>query len=278
MKTKMISPSFTEQQYVDTGRAFDSVASDYDGPLGNNLLVQQMREVLWRIVAELAAPGSRLLDLGCGTGLDALHFAQSGYGVTAIDWSVGMVAQTRRRAEQAGLSGRLITARLGIQELDRLAGETFDVIYSDLGALNCLPDLTSVAQNCAGLLRPDGYMVCSVIGRYCPWEIAYYALRGNLKRARVRLAQDHVPVSLNGYTVWTRYYSPREFFRSFAAWFKWRACRAINLFIPPPYLVGPFERHPFLLKPLAWLDHHAGRLPVINQAGDHFLLVMSRSG
>ena len=271
-------PSTIDQHYLDTGQAFDSVAADYDGPLGNNLLVQHMRSMLWQTVESLAPPGARLLDLGCGTGLDALHFAQQGYRVTAIDQSEAMVEQTSRRAQAPDAGRRLSASRLGIQELDRLAGEMFDVIYSDLGALNCLPDPDVLAQGCDRLLRYRGYLVFSVIGRYCPWELAYFGLRGDGGRAWVRFTRGQVPVSLNGHTVWTRYYTPREFYDHFGSRFEWRACRAVNLFLPPPYLIGFAERHPSLLRLLAWFDEHAGGLPLLSQAGDHFLLVMRRRG
>lgn len=265
-----------EQRYLDTRAAFDGVAGQYAGPLGNNRLVQEMREVLWRTVEKVAPPEARLLDLGCGVGLDAVHFAKQGFHITAIDWSPEMVAETVRRAEVAKVSGKLTVLNLGIQELDRLGGEIFDCIYSDLGALNCVAGLDAVAGRCASLLKPGGMLVFSVIGRFCPWELAYYSLQGKLGRARVRFARDQAPVNLNGGTVWARYYSPREFHQMFAAQFDWRECRALNLFLPPPYMIGPFERYPVLFKPLIWLDENLGRLPIFNRAGDHFLMVMSR--
>jgi len=235
-----------------------------------------MREVLWRAVHKLAPAGACLLDLGCGTGLDAVHFAGQGCRVTGIDLSPAMVAQTRLAAEAAGMSQRLSAANLGIQELEKLSGQTFDCIYSDLGALNCVGELEVLAQHCAALLEPGGALVFSVMGRYCPWELVYYGLRGNWKRARVRFARNQVPVSLSGHTVWTRYYTPQEFYQPFARYFQRSRCRALNLFLPPPYLIGPYERHPSLFRPLAWLDELLGGLPIFNQAGDHFLMVMSR--
>jgi SAM-dependent methyltransferase len=264
------------QRYLDTRAAFDGVAEAYKGPLGNNRLVQQMRVMLWREVCRVAAPGTRLLDLGCGTGHDAVYFARQDYSVTAIDWSSGMVAQTRRNADAAGLGERVRTAHLGIQELDRIREKGFGCIYSDLGALNCVNDLAAVADWSANILQPGGALVFSVIGRYCPWELAYYSLRGNFSRMRVRFARGEVPVGLNGGKVWTQYYSPAEFFRPFSASFAWRRCRALSLFAPPPYLLAGFERHPRLLGALGWLDNQLGGLPLLNRAGDHFLLVMTR--
>src|SRR5262249_43551497 len=132
---------------------------------------------------------------------------------------------------------------------------------SDLGALNCADDLAPVARACSELLTPGGSLVFSVIGRYCPWEMAFYGLRGNTARVSVRFARDQVPVGLNGNTVWTRYYTPREFYRSFAAEFELHSCRALGLFMPPPYLISMYERHPTFFKPLAWLDDLLGTLP-----------------
>ncbi|MCF5956314.1 class I SAM-dependent methyltransferase, partial [Xanthomonas perforans] len=181
------------EQLLETQRAFDSVAPDYDGPRGNNALIQRMRTTLWDTVASELPVGSRLIDLGCGTGLDAGEFARRGYSVLATDWSPAMVERTRQRAATHSLQERLTTAHVGIQQLDRLEG-SFDGMYSNFGPLNCAPDLPAVAAQCARLLRPDGCLVFSVIGRICPWEIGHYALRGRLRRAAVRAAKGAIAV------------------------------------------------------------------------------------
>ncbi|HJU25734.1 MAG TPA: methyltransferase domain-containing protein, partial [Rhodanobacteraceae bacterium] len=111
-----------ESQLLDTRRAFDSVAADYDGPRGNNVLIRRMRRALWNAVRDDLPAGSRLLDLGCGTGIDAVAFARRGYRVTATDWSPRMVERTRARAEHAAIPSRIDVRHVGIQELDRVEG------------------------------------------------------------------------------------------------------------------------------------------------------------
>jgi 2-polyprenyl-3-methyl-5-hydroxy-6-metoxy-1,4-benzoquinol methylase len=161
-----------EARLLETQRAFDSVAADYDGPRGNNELIQRMRTTLWDTVHSAVPPGARLLDLGCGTGIDALEFARRGFHVVATDWSPLMVERTRARAAAAAMQSRVSVAHLGIQQIDRLGGR-FDGIYSNFGPLNCAPDLAAVAAECARLLRPGGSLVFSVLGRFCPWVLGH---------------------------------------------------------------------------------------------------------
>ncbi len=72
-------------QLQETRDAFDSVAADYDGPRGNNTLIQDMRSEMWRTLDATFPSSSRLIDLGCGTGLDAVRMGRSGHYVTATD-------------------------------------------------------------------------------------------------------------------------------------------------------------------------------------------------
>ncbi|MGQ3467621.1 class I SAM-dependent methyltransferase, partial [Xanthomonas campestris] len=242
---------------------------------GNNALIQRMRITLWDTVATELPVGSRLVDLGCGTGLDAGEFASRGYSVLATDWSPAMVARTRERAARQGLEERLTAAHVGIQQLERLEGE-FDGMYSNFGPLNCAPDLPAVAAECARLLRPDGCLVFSVIGRICPWEVGHYALRGRFKRAAVRAAQGATAVGMNGHTIWTWYHLPREFYRAFSQHFVLDRYQALSLFLPPPYLVDFYERHPRLSARLGQLDDRMGGWPLLRDMGDHFLIVMRK--
>lgn len=268
-----------EAQLHDTRRAFDSVAADYDGPRGNNVLIQRMRHALWDVVCRELPPGSRLLDLGCGTGIDAFRFAQLGYRVVATDWSPGMVARTRACTAAASLPSPVAVLSLGIHQLAELDGAsdgTFDGIYSNFGPMNCVPDLEATANECARLLAPGGVLVFSVMGRICPWELGHYALRGRFRRAGVRAARGATAVGMNRHTIWTRYYLPREFHRHFAERFSLTDYRALGLFMPPPYMVEYYHRHRRWCDYLGRIDDRVGRWPLLRDLGDHFLMLMHR--
>jgi len=225
-----------EAQLLDTQRAFDSVAADYDGPRGNNELIQRMRLSLWDTVHGEFPTAARLLDLGCGTGIDALEFARRGHQVVASDWSPQMVERARARVVAEDLQCRVTALHLGIQQLDRL-DDAFDGIYSNFG---------------------------------------HYALRGRFRRAGVRAARGATAVGMNHHTIWTRYYLPREFYRAFAEHFSLAGYRALSLFMPPPYLVDYYRRHRRWCERLGRLDDRFGALPLLRGMGDHFLIVMRR--
>ena len=232
---------------------------------------------MWRWLDSTFAPDSRLLDLGCGTGLDAVRMAQRGHCVTATDWSPAMVRRTQERAEREQLNGRVRAVNVGTHELRRLDGDaSFDGAYSDLGALNCVPDLAAVSRECARLLKPGGTLVFSVIGRVCPWEICHYLLRGRWARVKVRYAFGLVPVSMNQHIVWTRYYTPREFYRQFQGHFRLMHYRGLCVFAPPPYLTWVREQHPRWYQCLWRMDRRTAGWPLLRAIGDHFLMVMGR--
>jgi SAM-dependent methyltransferase len=266
-----------ETQLRETRAAFDSVAADYDGARGNNELIQDMRQEMWRWLDTIFPQPSRLLDLGCGTGLDAVREAELGHRVLATDWSERMVARTRERAAASGLAARVDARLIGAHELDRLeVSEPFDGAYSNLGPLNCVADLDPVARECARLVRPGGHLLFTVIGRVCPWEIAHYAIRGRGARIAVRFARGTVPVSMNGRTIWTRYHTPRSFFAPFATGFELRHFRGLCVFAPPPYLTGVRDRAPRLYDALWRLDRRVAGWPLLRTLGDHFLILMRR--
>lgn len=76
------------------GKAFGRIAHYYE-VLANAERRLYRESPLLRMVLQLA-PGNRVLELACGTGLHALWFAQQGADVTATDLSEAMIAYARQ--------------------------------------------------------------------------------------------------------------------------------------------------------------------------------------
>ena len=106
-----------------------------------NATGEPMRQLVYRSMREsfegepLAARGARLLDLGCGTGVNAVRFAQSGYAVTGIDISPTAIGMARRLAAEQRLN---VDFRVGdVLELDGIADASF-AVATDIGCLHML--------------------------------------------------------------------------------------------------------------------------------------------
>ena len=119
-------------------------------------------------------------------------------------------------------------------------------------------------------------LIFSVIGRVCPWEIGHYLVRRRWARIKVRYSAGPAPVRMNGRIVWTRYYTPREFYRQFQDHFELVHHGGLCVFAPPPYLTGVREKHPGWYRRLWRIDRLIAGWPLLRTMGDHFLMVMRK--
>lgn len=99
--------------------------------------------------------GRTLLHLQCHFGMDTLSWARLGAVVTGIDFAPEAIAAARRMSAESGTPGRFVETEL--YETPRaLAGETFDIVYTGVGALNWLPDIAAWGEVVATMLAPGG--------------------------------------------------------------------------------------------------------------------------
>jgi ubiquinone/menaquinone biosynthesis C-methylase UbiE len=88
-----------------------------------------------------AAPGRRILDIGCGTGGVALACARHGAAVSAIDVNPGMLEVARGKAVTDHAGGTVTWLELGAAEIaDRFPEHSFDAVVSCLAFSELTPD------------------------------------------------------------------------------------------------------------------------------------------
>jgi SAM-dependent methyltransferase len=92
-------------------------------------------------------PPGRALDLGCGTGTNAVYLARHGWTAVGVDFVSRAIAKARRRARDAGVSCTFVVADVTKLEIDG----PFDLAF-DLGCLHAIP-VTGRAGYAAGLAR-----------------------------------------------------------------------------------------------------------------------------
>ena len=101
-----------------------------DTPWDTGITPPEVMEFLGR-----AAPG-RALDLGCGTGTNALEMARRGWRVTGVDFASRAIREARRKAAREGFGIEFLAA--DVSDLRELAGP-YDYAL-DIGCLHSLPE------------------------------------------------------------------------------------------------------------------------------------------
>jgi SAM-dependent methyltransferase len=99
--------------------------------------------------------GKSLLHLQCHIGHDTLSWARSGAIVTGVDFSEPAIEAARRLSDESGTPGEFIVAEL-YDSPNVLAGRQFDIVYTGLGAICWLPDISEWAKVVASFLKPGG--------------------------------------------------------------------------------------------------------------------------
>lgn len=103
--------------------------------------------------------GKRMLDLGCGTGHNAIALAKQGAKVIGVDESSDQIADARAACERAGVRVELHHAPLA--ELAFLRADTIDGAISAFG-LTPVEDIDRVFRQVHRVLRPEMALVLSL--------------------------------------------------------------------------------------------------------------------
>jgi ubiquinone/menaquinone biosynthesis C-methylase UbiE len=240
---------------------FDDLASRYDDVWTNSDAGRLQRDAVWRQLDPLVRGGDRILDLGCGTGEDAVHFEALGGQVLALDVSPEMV----RIARDKGVNARVSR----IEDIHKFA-VAFDMILSNFGGLNCVQDLSALRETLARLVRPQGFLSICVMSRFCLWETAHYTARGSFKKAVRRWSGRATTDS--GLSL--LYPSSGQVRRALSPAFDLVSDVGVGILVPPSF-VGRVPRG--LLHTLASVDAHIETSRIGRIIGDHRLLIFRRS-
>jgi len=253
--------------------AFDDMAAAYDATFTASALGSLLRALTWeRLDAALAGAG-RVLELGCGTGEDAVRLALRGAHVLATDPSPSMLRVAAEKAKHFGCEQRIEFRCLPMERLGELAGERFDGVWSNFGAINCVARLDAAVAALAALVAPRAPLAWVVLGKHVPWEWAWFLARGNREKALRRLRHDG--------TAWRgmriSYPTPADLARTLTPYFVPTRRAPLGFALPPSYAAGWLERRPRALAALAWVERAAQRCQPLAALADHYIFEARRA-
>jgi len=257
--------------------AFDSVAVIYDSTFTQSIIGNAQREVI-RLHLEkvlIEKHNLKILELNCGTGEDAVWFAQMGHKVLATDISEKMLELTEQKIKANNLSDRIQTKRIDLSKTeDLILNDEFDLIFSNFGGINCLPfdDLFKVPESLFRLLKPGGKIILVIMPTFCVWEMFYFTIKLNLKKAFRRSSKNGSKVYLNGDEITTYYYTPNIINKIFRKGFEQVFLKPVGFFIPPSYLEKFFSQKQRTFNLLKRMESTVTNCSVLANYSDHFLI------
>lgn len=257
---------------------FDAVAVGYDETFTSSRIGQAQRAAVWTELTKVFRPGDRILEIGCGTGIDACFLAKRGVHIVACDPSSLMIEVATRNIQERGLQKHVHPLVLSAEDITALPeDELFDGAFSNFGALNCVEDLSQVARDLASVLKPGASALLCWMGPYCAWEMIRYLAQGNRDKAFRRQHRARVTARIaEGAFLQVHYPSVKSLASTFAPEFRLKSIQGVGVAVPPSYLEPWAERHPRLLKLCEQVDSWTSRCPGVRSLGDHVLVRLER--
>lgn len=250
---------------------FDNWAKSYDDDFGENPIGQILRKKVQKELLHFFSPKSTILEIGCGTGIDAVFLAQKGFTLTCSDPSEEMLKIVNSKLQNLQIQTIHAQADALTQKLD----EKFDGAFSNFGALNCRIDLKKLSETLSKNLNSKSYFVAVLMGNFCLWEILFYSLKFNFRRAFFRFGKNYKEVPLGKISVPTRYFFPKVFYQFFHKDFEIVKILPIGFLLPPPYLSYRFKPKSKILRFFSNLDRIFS-FQFLGNFSDHFLIVLQK--
>ena len=133
--------------------------------------------------------GKRVLELGCGAGIDSAEFASNGAWMVSCDFARTATQSTRSLLEEARLPVRVI--QMDATSLP-FRDETFDCVYS-FGVLHHIPEVEKALAEIKRVLKPGGQVMVMLYNKdslLYGYSIVY--LRGIKEKLLDKLTMDEL--------------------------------------------------------------------------------------
>jgi SAM-dependent methyltransferase len=264
------------EYYRGISEAFDSASEEYDFTIRHNYINTWIRKRSISELLNVVKPDDTLIEIGCGTGAEAVEVAKHVFRIIATDISERMIEILRRKIQAKNLLGRIMPLQTRAADIGKASNvveeRKVDAAYSFNGALNCEPDLHHFVQGLSGVLVPRGYFVCSVRNSFCLGEALSHAAVLQFDRMAPRKKQP-VMVSVGGMDIPSFYYSPRAFAEFFEARFTLHKIIGLPAFLPPAYLSDYYVKFKNVASVLEKFELVLGDHFPFNRLGDQTLFI-----
>jgi 2-polyprenyl-3-methyl-5-hydroxy-6-metoxy-1,4-benzoquinol methylase len=134
---------------------------EVDVTLAHRDVFYYMDRIKQAYVRRLLPPGSRCLEVGCGSGRLSALLARDGHQLTCMDYTLEALHAAQRNFASAQLSGRFVQ---GDAFALPFAAGSFDAVFST-GLLEHFEDSLPVVAEMTRVLRPGGIFFSDIVPR-----------------------------------------------------------------------------------------------------------------
>ena len=261
--TKQVSEAFSKQSVV-----FDQLYKE-------NKLSEYLRSKFREEVLSHLKPNSSILELNCGTGMDAIYFAEKGHTILATDNAPGMLVELNRKIQATVFEKNITTLRCSFHDIDTIKNKKFDHIISNFGGLNCTDNLKDVLQKFEPLLNNHGKVTLMIMPKVCPWEIIML-FKGKFKTAFRRFKKS-TPAHIEGVNFFCYYYNPGYVKKVLKNDFKILSLNGVFITVPPEFYQNFVERYPKLFLILSKIDSKISKFFPFTHCCDHYLITLEKT-
>jgi ubiquinone/menaquinone biosynthesis C-methylase UbiE len=262
-----------DQNFETIAEAFSRTAEKYDSFANDHPNQTRIRNKVYFHVERFVPAGAHILELNAGTGTDAVELARRGYSVHATDIAPGMLERLQAKVHRLDLGRRITVQQCSFTDLEKIHGGPFDAVFSDLGGLNCLPDLSSVIAQLPTKLRPGGSVTWVLMPPVCLWEMAEI-FRGHPKLAFRRFAKQGTRAHLEGLEFSVYYFSPEKVCGWFGKEYQCLAIEGLSVVTPTAESKNFAKRYKRLYRTLSWIDDRLAIRRPWRGWGDFFIITM----
>lgn len=265
--------------YQSVQDAFDSASEEYDYTISHNYINSWIRKRSINELHRITKTSDVLLEIGCGTGSEAIQISKQVKGIVATDISEKMLDLLKRKVQAKRLDRKIVGAKARASEIsnvkDLLPEGTVRVAYSFNGALNCEQDIDKVPSELSNVVQKDGYFLCSIRNTLCLTEALSHSVVLQFDKMSTRKDQPTM-VSVGGMDIPAFYYSPTRLVQLFRPHFRVRKIIGLPAFLPPAYLSGHYLQTGKARVVLEKLEFVLGNRFPFNRVGDQTLFVFQR--
>ena len=237
--------------YEKVAKAFDAEASIYDKLILRNPSMKYAYLIAQEYLLKSFSKGDKVLDIGCGTGLQAIPLALQGCEVVAIDVSTEMLNILQKKIKKLLLTNIKIY-NLPASKLEKLLDiygkDYFDGAYSFFGPLNAEPFIISFKEGLLKLLKKNGLFISLIMNK-----INIYNIRS---KKPIRKYKGFI----------YRKYDYKEFLNIFKE-LKLEEIFSVNIFLPPPNF--KISKNEFIVKGLYFIEKKFYNIKPFSLLGFH---------